>query len=162
MTSVLALDLDVTKAGVALPTGRTLTLTAPTLNRTTNHGHRLTWWNHHLHQLITFYQPTIVAAEAIIPTPGRTSTALKAGIHAIAHLHTHTVGATWVDTIYPSQLKKWATGHGDANKGAMLAEAVARGANPTDDDQADAALLRYMILEVADSPEALRRWLARR
>jgi len=52
-------------------------------------------------------------------------------------------------TVYPSTLKKWTTGRGNADKDAML-QAVARRWRPvTDHNEADAiALLHYALAEI--------------
>jgi Holliday junction resolvasome RuvABC endonuclease subunit len=46
--------------------------------------------------------------------------------------------------VRPSTLKRFATGRGDADKPAMVAAAVARGATPRNDDEADAFHARRM------------------
>ena len=44
-------------------------------------------------------------------------------------------------------IKKHATGRGNADKGAMIAAAQARGFNPADDDEADALALLHWAIE---------------
>lgn len=46
----------------------------------------------------------------------------------------------------PSSIKKWATGKGNANKDAMLAEAQRRWPDITDHNEADARLLLAMVM----------------
>ena len=56
------------------------------------------------------------------------------------------LGRLPVYEVYPSQLKKFATGSGRATKETMIAMARGQGVNPTDDNQADAwHLLQYAI-----------------
>ncbi len=44
-------------------------------------------------------------------------------------------------TVHTGELKRWATGKGNAGKPAMMKAARARGWNPVDDNEADAQLL---------------------
>jgi Holliday junction resolvasome RuvABC endonuclease subunit len=52
--------------------------------------------------------------------------------------------------VYPSTLKKWTTGKGNADKAAMMAAVAERWKAVTDDNESDAiALLHYALEEVA-------------
>jgi len=52
-------------------------------------------------------------------------------------------------TVTPSELKKWACGKGNADKGQMMARAVTYlGRKPLDDNEADAALIAVWGYEV--------------
>lgn len=69
--------------------------------------------------------------------------------------------------IPPATLKKWATGHGNATKDEMLVAACEKGGSPSNDDEADAFLLRALGVEYwrrvglrAGSDETERRLLA--
>jgi Holliday junction resolvasome RuvABC endonuclease subunit len=163
-STVLALDINATKAGVALPTGRLLTLTAPTIHTIKGGrveiGRRLTWWRAHLHDLFDTYRPDIVAIEDYAPhaigITGKLRTAEVAGIpRQLAHQH----GALLIDNITPSELKRWATGAGNATKDDMVLAATDRGYQPANDDEADAALLRAYVLDAVNTPAHRRRWL---
>jgi Holliday junction resolvasome RuvABC endonuclease subunit len=69
---------------------------------------------------------------------GLVSTALTfAAEHGIETMAVHT-----------RELKRWATGKGNAGKPAMIQAAKDRGWNPADDNQADAALLLDHALEL--------------
>lgn len=51
-------------------------------------------------------------------------------------------------TVYATSLKKWATGSGKADKGQMMARAVAvLGRKPIDDNESDAALIGAYAVE---------------
>lgn len=59
--------------------------------------------------------------------------------------------------VSPGTIKKHWTGKGNADKAAMVAEAVRRGFRPTDDNHADAlALLSYAVGEEQDDPLRLQ------
>lgn len=49
--------------------------------------------------------------------------------------------------ISPSEIKKFATGKGNANKAAMIKSAYARGWKVADDNEADARFLLEMVME---------------
>lgn len=162
--SVLALDINATKAGIALPSGRLITLTAPHIQPIRNGrveiGRRLTWWRVQLHDLFDTYRPDIVAVEdyapAAIGMTGKLRTAEVAGIpRQLAHQH----GALLLDQVSPTELKRWATGIGNADKAAMVLAATDRGHTPANDDEADAALLRDFVLDAVTTPAHRRRWL---
>lgn len=161
--TVLALDLDVTKAGVALPTRRLRTLRAPTINVTRNGvaelGRRLDYWDRELTEIIDTYRPSIIALEAAIPSPGFTSTCRKAEVHGIVRRLAYRAGAHLIDDIYPGHLKLAMTGNGAADKAAMVSEAMNRGYEPANDDEADAALLREYVVDVITTPAHRRQWL---
>jgi Holliday junction resolvasome RuvABC endonuclease subunit len=163
--TVLALDINATKAGVALPTGRLLTITAPDLrtrDRRNAVGIRLAWWDAHLGDLLRFYGPDIVAVEDYAAhAPGMTGKLRGAEVAGIPRRIAILIGATLVDDVKPNTLTKWATGSGRADKDGMIAAAITRGHHPANDDEADAALLRDYVLETLDQrpAEAGRRWL---
>lgn len=163
MTTVLGLDLSATKAGIALPTGRTITSRAPTINAAVKGadeiGRRLTWWHQELGHLLRIYRPQVVALEGPLLHTGGSGTIRVLEVHGIARAAVYRAGATLVE-IAPAELKKWATGSGSAGKDDMIAAALDRGATPANDDEADAALLRFMVLETIGNPtDALARWL---
>lgn len=151
MTTVLGLDLSATKAGVALPTGRLLTLTAPDIDAAKHGsgeiGRRLHWWHEWLRTLLAEHRPDVVALEGPLLHVGGIGTIRTLEVHGVARLVTRIQGAE-LDEISPAELKKWATGNGAASKADMIAAAVARGADPKNDDEADAFLLRAWSLEV--------------
>lgn len=61
-------------------------------------------------------------------------------------LHEH--GTPYID-VPPASLKKYATGSSEADKPAMIAAAIAAGAAPCDDNQADAYFLACVALALA-------------
>jgi Holliday junction resolvasome RuvABC endonuclease subunit len=159
---VLALDISATKAGVAAPTGRLFTLKAPAISVPKRGrgeiGRRLEWWEQTLTAVMDTYRPEIVAIEDYaFGANGRITTIAE--VVGIPKRLAFAYGATLIDDITPPELKKWATTHGRADKGDMLSAAATLGADPQNDDEADAALLRLMVLAVADSPAALTRWI---
>lgn len=163
-TAVLALDINATKAGVALPTGRLLTLTAPTIQPIragrVEIGRRLTWWRATLHDLFDTYRPDVVAVEDYAPhAPGSTGKFRTAEVAGIPRQLAHQHGALLLDQVTPTELKKWATGSGVATKDDMVLAARDRGYEPANDDEADAALLREFVLDAVTVPAYRRRWL---
>ena len=153
MTAVLALDLSATKAGVALPDGSCMTLTAPKVDIAKKGrdeiGRRLWWWDDQFTRLFWQHQPAIVAVEDYAPrAPGMDGRHRTAEVRGIFVVKAMTWDAAIVDDIGPGTLKKWATGNGNAGKDAMIAEARRRGATVANDDEADAWLLRAMVMEM--------------
>lgn len=163
-TRVLGLDLSATKAGLAAPTGRLSTLVAPKIDTakhgTAEIGRRLWWWHRTLTDLLVkIYQPQIVVIEGAFVHRSGTGTLRVAEVHGVARCAIHRAGATLIE-VAPAELKKWATGNGNAPKDDMIAAAIQRGGAPANDDEADAFLLRAWALETIPGPdEALRRWL---
>ena len=53
--------------------------------------------------------------------------------------------------VHTAELKKWATGKGNAGKPRMIEAARARGWEPVDDNEADAQLLLEYSLEILNT-----------
>lgn len=69
------------------------------------------------------------------------------GLGYVLRCALHECGIRYVD-VPPSSLKRYATANGNANKQAMVAEAVRRlGYDGSDDNEADALWLRQMALD---------------
>lgn len=146
---IVGLDLSFTKAGIALPDGRTRVLRGPTAA-----GGRTTYERLYRHgtavvRAVRAADPTLVVLEDYAPhSPGILSTIRAAEVGGMVR------AALWrltipFEPIRPNELKHFATGNGNADKAAMIGAAVDRGARPdVDDDEADAYLLRAMALEV--------------
>jgi Holliday junction resolvasome RuvABC endonuclease subunit len=74
-------------------------------------------------------------------------------VGGVLRLLVHELGIPRVD-VPPVNLKKWATGRVEADKGEMIAAAIADGACPGDHNQADAYFLAQIALALSDdSPE---------
>lgn len=143
MTGVLGLDPSTARTGVALPTGRLLSWSPST----TDVARRLHWFAGQLARTLTMYQPDLVMIEGYAPhSVGTLSTIRLAELGGVLRLTMHEAGTRYVE-VTPSHLKKWATGRGGASKDEMVAAAGERGAEPRNDDEADAALLRFLGLE---------------
>ncbi|MCX5522254.1 Holliday junction endonuclease [Streptomyces bobili] len=141
---VLALDLSITATGFALPDGQTGTFKGP-------------WkgdW-----RLVAIKQAVAGHADGIdlaviedLPTHAK-----AAGITGMVHGAVRTVlmeaGVPYV-LITPATLKAFATGKGNADKTAMAIAALKRaGREFPDDNQCDAAWLRWAALDWYDAPE---------
>lgn len=161
---IVGLDLSFTKAGIALPDGRTHVIKAPT-----SAGGRTTYERLYRHATaVTAHvrkaNPELVVIEDYAPhSPGVLSTIRAAEVGGMVR------AALWrlaipFELIRPNELKHFATGHGNADKDAMVGEAIVRGArSDVDDDEADAYLLRAMALDaIAHAPGRHRFTLAGR
>lgn len=90
----------------------------------------------------------IIIYEQTVGGPGSIARELATGFATMVQAYCATRGIEHA-TVYPSTLKKWTTGRGNAKKPDML-EAVARRWRRVDDDnEADAvALLHYALAEI--------------
>lgn len=151
LTAVLGLDPSTSSTGVALPTGRTLTL-RPT---TKDIGRRLHWFEGALVRIARLYRPELVMIEGYsLGSPGVLSTIRLAELGGVLRCRLHELGIRSIE-IPPGQLKRWATANGNAPKERMVMAAVVAGATPANDDEADAYLLRAIALHGLDGIDLL-------
>lgn len=139
------LGLDVAgKTGVALPDG---TLTRLRLRTPpAEPGRRLHELADGLERLLRLYPPVADLAVLEGPSlggPGITGKLTLAGFRAVVLLRLFELDVAAV-LITPGELKRYATGNGNAPKDAMIAAAVAEGGAPANDDEADAFMLRHV------------------
>ena len=147
MIGVLGLDLSVTASGVALPNGRLKTV-KPYFGPE-HPGRRWDELDGHFEQIVRYLHPRIAVVEGIGLHGYPLSLVAMGGIHAIV-LRRLFRASVEVFVAAPTQLKQWATGKGTATKEEMVAAAVAAGADPEDDNQADAFFLRQMGLAAVE------------
>lgn len=151
MTAVLGLDPSTKSTGVALPTGRTLTLRPPT----TEVARRLHWFEGAVARITRLYAPDLVMIEGYsLGSPGVLSTIRLAELGGVIRCRLHELGVPYLE-IPPGQLKRYATANGNAPKERMVLAAVVAGATPRNDDEADAYLLRALALHGIDSVDLL-------
>lgn len=133
---VIALDASTTKAGIAYPDGRLDTLKPPPKAKG---GDRLLWWQTTYEVIFADHRPNVVVVEDSF---SRHMAATKVLQQAQGVLLAAIAGTGAVlQAPKPTQLKKAATGNGNASKADMIAAAQALGFDPANDDEADAALL---------------------
>ena len=72
------------------------------------------------------------------------------GLDCITHKIAYDRGVKRV-SVSPSQVKKWLTGKGNADKAMMVEEVKKRGYNPTDDNQADAIAIMLLAKEIQNA-----------
>lgn len=143
---VLALDLSITATGMCLPNGATRTLkTHPKAG-----DRRLQFIAEHLR--IVLEGGCDLAVIEDLPTHAK-----SAGITGMVHGAVRTVlldeGVPYV-LVTPATLKAFATGKGNADKTAMAIAALKRANREfPDDNQCDAAWLRWAALDWYDAPE---------
>lgn len=150
-SSVLGLDLSCTRSGVALPTGRTLSIAGGDADR----GRRL----HHIAGAVTriarTYAPRLAVLEDYAPnSKGRLSTIRLAEVGGAVRMMLYELDLPFV-VIGTGQLKRWATGNGNAPKERMVDAALAAGGTPANHDEADAYLLRAVALHALDGHDLL-------
>lgn len=151
MTAVLGLDVSTRRTGAALPTGRAVSLSPST----TDVARRLHWFAGALARLLRCYEPEIAVIEGYAPNSvGILSTIRLAELGGVIRLTLHEHSVPYVE-IGPGQLKRWATGNGNATDEAMIAAATAAGGTPANDDEADALLARAVAVHALDSVDLL-------
>lgn len=151
MTAVLGLDVSTKRTGVALPTGRTLSLSPGTKDV----ARRLHWFAGALARLLRTYEPKVAVIEGYAPRSiGILSTIRLAELGGAVRLTLHEFGVPYVE-ITPSELKRYATGNGNAAKGLMVEMALRAGADVVNDDEADAWLARAIGVHGCDSVDLL-------
>jgi len=139
----LALDLALSTTGAAWQGGSD-TYVCPTKLRG---GERLNWWGCTVWSLICERPCDVVVIEAPFIHPARPTGAMSTiKLHGVIE---HIVWKRCVEyvTITPSELKKWATGKGNAGKPAMCDAARERGWVGVDHNEADAFLLWHWYEE---------------
>lgn len=122
-------------------------------------GQRLSWWRRRVSDLLDndkVPRITKIVVEAPIGfghSSERMSSLIKlAKLHGAIEVRAHGAGVTYDDTIYPSTVKRWATGNGRASKDEMMSAARARfGWDGTSHDEADAVLLWHYVAELAEA-----------
>jgi Holliday junction resolvasome RuvABC endonuclease subunit len=148
VTRVLALDLSLAATGVATPHGE-----LSTIKPTSNGDIRYHEIQRRVRDLLTDLAPDLVVMEDV-PTGIRNA---AAGPLAMVHGAVRTRLIDWeipYITVPPATLKVYATGRGNAPKPDLRMELYKRtGIDVTDDNQVDAAWLRYLALDLAGQPE---------
>lgn len=152
MTAVIGLDLAVTSTGIACADG-----TLHTVKTKIRPNAKINDQARRLHQLIGELDPLL--ARGI----GRGHTAIAViedyahgGHQGLTMARLAEVGGVVRNRLFersvhmyaipPTALKKWATGNGGASKEEMTARARDFGFRPSNDDEADACLLRQLGL----------------
>lgn len=152
MTSVLGLDLAARASGVALPTGRTLTL-RPSAKLAV--AARIHWVEGAVMRIVRLYRPAVVVIEGYAPNSvGILSTIRLAEVGGAVRARLYEAGVPYIE-VHPTRLKRYATGNGNAPKERMILAAVVAGATPANHDEADAALLRALGIHGLDSIDLL-------
>lgn len=147
---ILGLDLSLTATGVAMPDGDTLTIRT-TPQAYTHPMERLADIRHTIiHLAGRDTDLAIIEGYSYGSTQGRE---LLGELHGIIRLALYDAAIPYT-LVPPSSVKKYATGHGNAPKGLVIAELNARtGRNFRDDNQADAYALRLYGLDAYGWPE---------
>ncbi len=147
--NIIGLDLSLTATGVALPDGRTRTIHGPTEDG----DRRLYTTAATLHSLLEPYGRIDVAMLEDLPinAMGAGYTGMIQGVVRLLLIQENIPYAL----VAPASLKKYATGHGHAEKPDMHAALVQRtGHDIRDDNQVDAWWLRHAGLDWYGTPEA--------
>lgn len=146
-TRIIGLDLSLVSSGVALPDGTTTTIRPrhvdPRGRRLNDLGSQL--WPH-----LDHHRPHVAIIEGYaLHAPGMLGALRRAEWVGcvLRDLRRLRVPVVEVDN---AKLKSYGTGHGGADKDRMVAAAIAAGATPANDDEADAYLLRAFGLLVVD------------
>jgi crossover junction endodeoxyribonuclease RuvC len=142
--TVFGLDPSLARTGLALPDGRTVSIRP---RAGANDPLR------RLHQVLTAIAvefrrwpdaELLVIEGYMLHGPSSGTTRIRLGeLGGAIRLHAWTCGLDIVE-VPPSSLKLAATGNGNASKDDMVAAAVAAGATPRNDDEADAWHLRAL------------------
>ena len=155
MSTVLALDLSATKAGVVWPDGTVEVLAPP--NAVGTGDARLAWWYSTVRRRIDALDraPDVIAVEEPAYNQagqkGVQSAAMVRGVVRLACRHA--IGESrWVD-ITNSSIKKYATGKGNAGKDDVKAACRRRfDWNGESDDEADALWLWALVHHALGEP----------
>jgi hypothetical protein len=149
---VIAFDLGLKATGIAWDGGSDVLVCPNKFHKspmTLEREHaRFAWWRDSFHAQLwngEIESGTTIAVEAPIihrqnPTGAIGLVMLHGILRAVAIDHGHTIV-----TVTPAELKRWATGKGNADKYAMLAAARVRGWHGDDHNEADAYLLHSMV-----------------
>lgn len=159
MTAVIGLDLSLTSTGVATVTDGGQALTAQIRPSATLTGYpRLQWLLEQIHQHATDTRLVLVEG----PSYGSGSKGRQSGQHERAGLWWAVTYRLWRNNITfavvsPANLKKYATGKGNASKDAVLIAAARRYQDVYIDgnDEADALILAAMGADYLGFPLAV-------
>jgi len=147
---ILALDLSLTKSGVCIDSGQTTIISSGSLRG----PERLSMITNEVRSLVAVVDADIIVIEGYsFGSQGRATFSIGE-LGGCVRLLFWRMGVPYVE-VPPSCLKKWATGKGNANKDAMIAEAVRRFGFPgSDNNEVDAYLLWAMARHAYGSPVA--------
>jgi Holliday junction resolvasome RuvABC endonuclease subunit len=156
-TRVIGLDLSMQASGVAAASGQLFTI------KPRGKGDaRLVEFE----DALCYYlgrksdQPHVAVIEEVASQKGFGSSGVLFMIHGVARKVLAAAGIPFV-YIHNGTLKKYATGSGAADKKLMIHAARERGAEPADDNQADAAWLRWAGLHFYDGRSVLSQEMSR-
>jgi Holliday junction resolvasome RuvABC endonuclease subunit len=144
---ILALDLSITATGMCLPDGTTLTITT-----NAKHGDRRL--QHIVDQVgLALGEGPDDIGTGVDPVVRSSAAVIIGMVHGAVRLRLIDFGTPYV-LVTPATLKAYATGKGNADKTAMAIAALKRsGREFGDDNQVDAAWLRWAALDWYDAPE---------
>lgn len=147
--NIIGIDPSMTGTGIADENGVTHTVNGGAGDERLESIHR------QVHLLVTALDPNVTLA-VVEDLPQHAKSAGITGMaQGVVRLALREAGIRYV-TVVASTLKKYATGKGNAPKPDLRMALYKRtGADLADDNQVDAAWLRYMGLDVAGHPEAL-------
>jgi crossover junction endodeoxyribonuclease RuvC len=141
---IAGLDASTASTGLAMADGTLITV-SPSAGAD-DPGRRLDQIDHAVIRAIRLAPPLprLVLIEGPADhSPGIRSTIAIAKVRAVLEVSLFRLGVETME-IPPSRLKRYATGNGRADKEAMIAAALADGAEPRNDDEADAYWLRHL------------------
>ena len=148
---MIAFDLGTKITGVAWDTGSTAITCPAKLRRSPitpeRRQARIAWWRDTFTLTLNDHPGEPVYAEAPFMSRQHPTGAMSLiELHGVLALVCHDLGVGCVP-VTNGEIKKWATGKGNAKKPDMEAAARARGRDVADDNEADAFLLHCMITE---------------
>lgn len=149
MIRAVGLDLSAVSTGVALPDGRLFTIRPrATAKQPARRLHQIIY---SLDQLLGFYDGRggidVAVIESYLTHGARGEAAFRLGeVGGAVRLRLFEKTIPYVEVKIPS-LKKYGAGSGRATKDEMVAAAIADGASPANDDEADAYFLRRTALD---------------
>lgn len=142
---IAGLDLSTSRIGYAAPDGDLFSISATA--GASDPARRLHELLRELERLLRLFppRPDLVAVEGYsLASPGRLALVRLGEIGGVVRLRLFELDVPYVE-IPPSSLKRFATGHGNADKYRMQARAIELGARGSvNDDEADAFHLRRM------------------
>ena len=139
IVNILALDLA-TKTGWATNISRTSGVQVFDAKRGESPGMRFLRCRGWLSEMLTLLGGVDVIVYEQAHHRGGAATACCVGLVSMVQAFAAEHGIELM-TVHTGELKRWATGKGNAGKPAMMKAARARGWNPVDDNEADAQLL---------------------
>jgi len=144
-----AFDLGLKRTGIAWD-GHSDVFTSPNSLHTSplddnKINRRLTWWLDAFDMALLPHAGQPVAVESAFVHPKHINGAMRlVELHGVFRISAARAGCDII-TVTPSELKRWATGSGNASKTDMIARAVELGCASNDDNEADAFLLFLML-----------------